>query len=781
MLQQPQHRWIGRRMTRVEDDRLLRGKGRYVDDIELPGLLHAAFFRSPVAHGVIRTVDTSAARAMPGVRAVYTFADLRPLMQMDRIPLATPAPAIRFHVDPHALVDKEATYVGEPIAIVVAASRAEAEDAARQIELDIETLPAVVDPHAGLEPGAPKARLDCPDNLVARTGIKYGDIDAAFAKAAYTAKERFRLNKGGAHFMETRGLIAQWDASTEALQVWSNTQMPHHYKQTLVTALGLSEPQVRVLNPDVGGGFGPKSLLHPEQMAVPVASMLLGEPIKWIEDRAENFIACSGERVQDWDMEMAADAEGRLLGLRGRMCHDHGSSTPYGIALPFNAATNVIGPYVLPAYHIDVLLCLTNIVPSTSTRGAGRPQGTFVMERLLDRIARQAGIARDEIRRRNMIQAHQMPYETPVKQRDGSAMTYDSGDYPESQRKALAAIGWDDFEARRKAARAQGKWLGIGLSNYVEATGRGPFESAGVRVGASGKVSIVTGATAQGQGVRTAFTQIVADVLDVEPSDIHFVAGDTVATPMGLGAFASRQTVTGGNAMYRAALDVADKAKQVVSALLEVAPADLEIKGGRVEVKGVPGKGKSLGEIAHAIAGVPGFALPGGVTPGLAASVDFQVSGLTYCNGTHACEVEVDPETGRITLGRYVVVHDCGRVINPLVVDGQVQGATVHGLGAALFEWPRYSDEGQPLANTYGEYLLPTSDSVPRFEIIHMESPTPANPLGVKGAAESGTLAAPAVVVSAIEDALQSLDIRVRELPVTPAMIVDLIAKARRT
>ena len=771
-------RWIGRRITRVEDERLLTGRGRFVDDIELPGLLHAAFLRSPVAHGLIRGLDLAAARAMPGVRAVLAYADLRALQRFDRIPLSTPAATIRFHVDPPCLVEREACYVGEPIALVVAATRGLAEDAVRTIELDIEQLPSVLDPHAGLEPGAPKARSECPDNLVALAGIKYGEIDAAFARAAHVVTERFRLDKGGGHSIETRGLVAHWDDGADLLSVWSNTQMPHRAKQVMVTALGLAEPQVRVMNPDVGGAFGPKATFHPEELAIPTAAMILGAPIKWIEDRTEHFIACSGERLQDWDMQMAADAEGRLLGLRGRLCHDHGAATPYGVALPYNAATNVVGPYVLPAYDIEIALCLTNMVPAVPTRGAGRPQGTFVMERLLDRVAEKVGIGRDEVRRRNLIQPEQMPFTTPVKQRDGSAMTYDSGDYPESQCRALEIAGWHDFEARRQCALAEGRLIGIGLSNYVEATGRGPFESAAIRVGASGKVSIVTGATAQGQGTRTTLAQIAADVLDVDPADIHFVAGDTAATPMGLGAFASRQTVTAGNAMHQAALEVAEKAKQTVSAMLEVSPGDLELKRGRVEVKGVPGKGMSLAQVAHAIGGVPGFALPGGVTPGLAASVDFQVSALTYASGTHVCEAEVDPETGHVRLTRYVVVHDCGRVINPLIVEGQVLGAVVHGIAATLFEQMRFSDDGQPLSMSYAEYLLPTADVIPRIEIHHMENPSPLNPLGVKGAAESGTLAAPAVVISAIEDALRPLVVRVRELPLTPDRLLELIRTA---
>ncbi len=771
-------RWLGRRVVRVEDARLLGGEGRFVDDIELPGLLHAAFLRSPVAHGLVRSIDTSAAAAMPGVRAVLTYQDLRRFHVFDRIPQALPAGALRFDVDPYCLVDKEACYVGEPIAVIVAESRAVAEDAVRAIELDIEPLAAVVDPVAGLQAGAPKARLDVPDNHVAHSRIDYGDVDGGFQRAAHVLSARFRLDKGGMHAIETRGIVARFEPQEDLLTVWCNTQMPHRAKQILVAALGLTEPQVRVAAPDVGGGFGPKATFHPEELAVPTAAMMLGAPVKWVEDRAENFVACSGERLQDWDMEMAVDADGRLLAVRGRLCHDHGAATPYGVALAYNAATNVVGPYRLPAYRMDIDLCLTNKVPAVPTRGAGRPQGMFVMERLLDRAAAAVGVSREEVRRRNFIQPEEMPFTIPILQRDGSAMTYDSGDYPLCQSKALAAIAWDGFEARRAEARSQGRLLGIGLANYVEATGRGPFESARLSIGASGKISIATGASAQGQGVATMLAQIAAEALDVDPATIHVVSGDTVGTPMGFGAFASRQAVTAGNAIMVAARQVADKAKQAASAMLEASADDLVIVNGRVEVKGVPGRGKALAEIARAINGVPGFALPGGVSPGLAAAVDFEVSALAYCNGCHVAEAEVDVETGQVRLTRYIVVHDCGRIINPLMVEGQVLGAVVHGIGATLYEWMRYSDEGQPLSVSYGEYLLPTTDVVPRIEMVHVETPSPTNPLGVKGAAESGTIGAPAVIVSAVEDALREYGVRVRELPLTPDRLRALIAAA---
>jgi carbon-monoxide dehydrogenase large subunit len=767
--------WFGQSIPRLEDAALLRGAGRFVDDIELPGLLHAAFLRSMVAHGRLRGIDVTAAAALPGVRRVLTYADLRPLLTCDRIPLKMPAAALRFDVDPFVLARDEVCHVGEPIALVLAESRAVAEDALGLIAVDIEPLPAVVDPRAGLAPDAARARLDCPDNLVAQMTAQYGDIEGAFAGAAHVINEAFHLHKGGGHSIETRGVVARYDAGEGVLTVWDSTQMPHQAKRVLVRTLGLDEHAVRVVAPDVGGGFGPKFVFHPEELAVAAAALLLRTPVKWIEDRLENFTATVQERDQYWDVAVAADADGRLLGIRGQLVHDHGAYTPYGIALPYNSATNLLGPYVLPAYRLEISLCLTNLVPATPTRGAGRPQGTFVMERLLDRLAAKLGLDRAEIRRRNLIQPAQMPYRTKLVTRDGGAMTYDSGDYVACQQRALDIAGWDGFEARREAARREGRWLGIGLANYVEGSGRGPFESATVRIGASGRIVVTTGAAAQGQGTVTMLAQLVADVLCVPPASIHVIAGDTAASALGLGAFASRQAVTAGNAAHLAAGQVRDKLKQVAAAWLEVAPEDLELANGWVHVKGVRQMGRSFGEIATALAGTPGYALPGGMAPGLAAGMDYQPAGLTYCNGTHVAEAEVDPGTCAVRITRYVVVHDCGRLINPMMVDGQVIGGVVHGIGSALYEWMGYDADGQPQTGTYADYLLPTADVLPRIEIHHMESPSPLNPLGIKGAGESGTIAALAVVASAVEDALRPFGVRIGALPITPARLFGLM------
>jgi carbon-monoxide dehydrogenase large subunit len=770
--------YLGASTPRCEDDRLLRGKAKFVDDLKIPGLLEAAFVRSPLAHARIRSIDVSQAKALAGVRAVYLYADLRPILTCDRVPAAVPTKTIRFDVDPCVLAQEEVCYVGEPIALIVADDRRIAEDAAALVAIDFEPLPVVVDLQEAVKKGAARARLDCPDNIVARWTVGYGDAQAKLAAAHHRVSKRFRLHKGGAHSMETRGLIASWNEDAEALTVWNSTQMPHRVKNMLVQALGMADSRIRVVAPDVGGGFGAKGKLYPEELALPAAAILLGKPIKWIEDRLESFVSTNPERDQDWSVEAGVDADGRLLAISGVLLHDHGAVTTAGVSLPENSCTNLLGPYVLPAYSIDIVVCLTNMTSTTATRGAGRPQGTFVMERLLDQIAFDLGLTREEVRSRNLIQPHQMPYVTPIKTRDGLPMTYDSGDYVESQRMALAQSGWADFSARREEARKQGRWLGVGLCNYVEGTGRGPFESVTLRIGSSGKIFVGSGATAQGQGTRTMLAQIVAQSLAVPPEQVIVSCGDTAESPMGLGSYASRQTVNAGNAAHQAAAVVAQKLRAAAAAMMEADPQDVRLEGGFAFVDGAPGLKKSYMEIAKALNGLPGFRLPDGIEPGLSATVDFQPPAITYTNGSHVAEVEVDPLTGAVKILRYVVVHDCGNMINPMMVEGQVRGGVIHGVGMTLFEWMKYDEDGQPRTVSFADYLLPTADVSPNIEIHHMCSPTPLNPLGVKGAAESGVIGAPAAIVSAIEDALRPLPLSIASLPVTPARLVEWIQES---
>ena len=769
---------FGARVKRIEDPALLRGSAHFADDLHLPGMLHACFVRSPLAHARFSTIDATAALRLDGVRAVFTLADLAPHLTSERIPVAMPSAAIRHEANTLVLAKDEVCHVGEAVALVVADSRHVAEDAAAAVALDYETLPAVADARAALGPDAPRARLDCPDNLCAAFTVEYGNVAAAFAKAPHVFRESYTFHKGGGHAIECRGVVASYDPLDDRLTVWDGTQMPHRAHHILVNMLGCAEHQVRIVPPEVGGGFGPKLIFYPEEVAVPLAAKLLGRPVKWIEDRRENFTATTQERDQNWQVEVAVETDGRLIGIRGELLHDHGAYTPYGVAMPQNSATNLIGPYRLPHYRLAISVVFTNLVPATPTRGAGRPQGTFVMERLMDRIARELGLDRAEVRRRNFIGADEMPYETPVITRDGKAMTYDSGDYPACQERALAHAGYAEFAARQAAARKDGRYIGIGIANYVEGTGRGPFESVVARVGPSGKVEVATGATAQGQGNKTTLAQICVAALGVKLEDITVVAGDTGRIALGLGAFASRQAVTAGSSVHLAATAIRKKALDAASDLMEVAASDLEIEEGRIHVKGVPGMSITLGEIAGKLQGMPGFVIPGGLPPGLEASANFEPQGITYCNGAHVVEVEIDPETGGVRLLRYVVVHDCGRLINPTIVEGQIEGGVVHGIGNALMEHMIYDESGQPQTTNYGEYLLPTAPGLPEIEILHVETPTPLNPLGVKGAGESGTIPAVAVIASAIEDALSPFGVTINDIPITPMRLVEMINRA---
>ena len=769
---------FGQKINRVEDPALLRGEGRYLDDIHMSGMLHAAFVRSPYAHARITGVDAAAARSMDGVVAVYTLDDLRPHLTDTVMPVEQPSGALKQSAIPSVLADGEVRHVGEPVAVVVAETAYGAEDAAALVEVSYDILPVSSDYLGALQSDAPKAHSTLNDNLVAGFALAYGDVDGAFASAAHVFRETLHQHKGLGHAIECRGVTARLDNRDGKLTVWSATQMAHRAQSILVELLNLPEDSIRVVTPNVGGGFGPKFVFYQEEVAVPVAALLLGRPVKWVEDRREHFTAATMERDQLWDLEVAVDAHGRLLGVRGDMSHDHGAYTPYGVNLPYNAATNFLGPYELPAMSLDVKLALTNMTPVTPVRGAGRPQGTFAMERLMDRIARELGLDRVETRRRNLIPADAMPYNTQIKTRDGAIMTYDSGDYPAALDAALDRAGYAGFRDRKAAARADDRYVGIGVANYVEGTGRGPFESAIVRAKPSGKIVVYTGATDQGQGLKTALAQVCAEQMGAAMEDIEVVTGDTGAVSLGLGAFASRQAVTAGSSVHVASLEVRNKALKVAAHMLEAAEEDLEIAGGKISVRGVADMSVSLGDVARAVQGMPGFSLPGGVDPGMEATANYSPPTLTYCNGVHVAEVEVDPGTGHVEILNYVIVHDSGRLINPTIVEGQITGGATHGLGSALFERMIYDDQGQPQTTNFGEYLLPSAPEVPSYDIVHMESPTPLNPLGVKGAGEGGTIPVTSAIASAVDDALSEFGVVVRDLPIEPKRIVELILES---
>ena len=772
--------YIGHRQLRLEDRPFLLGAGRFVDDIRRPNLVEAAFFRSPVAHGLIRSIDASRARALDGVHAVYTLADLRPILTADRLPLQFPSTVLPPNISPFILADKEVSFVGEAIALVIAENRYIAEDAVELVEVDIEELPAVSDCRDALAVGAPKAHIDRPGNLLIEFVQQYGDAKAAISAARRRVTVNLKQHRGGAHPIECRGVLAHFEPQDGMLTVWSSTQLAHEARFFIMKMLGLDENQIRVVTPDVGGGFGAKFILYPEEVAISAASRLLQRPVKWIEDRREHLMASIQERDQYWTLEAGFDDSGRLAGVQGDMISDGGAYTYQGINLAYNASTNVPGPYVLPHYKLRVSVAETNKVGTAPVRGAGYPEGCFAMERLLDEIARELKLDRAEVRRRNLVPASAMPYQTPMQARSASAIVYESGDFPACLELALKSGDYTGFASRRAKAFSEGRLLGFGIAAGLKGTGRGPFESAIVRIGRSGRVSVYTGAMAMGQGLKTVLAQITAEQIGVRPQDISVICGDTSTIPLGLGGFASRQTVTAGSSTHLAARTVREKAIAAAAILLETAPDKLEIQDGMV---GEPGKNISisLGDIADSLAGAPGYKMPEGVAPGLEAAVNFETSALCYGIGVHAVELEVDPNTGAVKLHNYAVVNDCGRIINPMMAEGQIHGGVVHGIGNALFEWMGYDSNAQPLTMTLADYLLPLASDIPTLDVNLVEFPSTKNPLGVKGIGESGTVPAAAAIVSGIEDALQHYGIRIDEVPVNPARLLKLIRDASST
>ena len=768
-------RSIGARILRTEDPRLLRGRGEFVDDIRLPGALHAAFLRSPHAHARVLSLDPSGALQLPGVHAVFTGAEMTAAMRTRRLPALVPNPYSKDPLTPFCLALGEVTYVGEPLAIVIAESRHRAEDGAALIGVEYAPLPAVADCRVAMD-GATIAHEGRADNEAARFGVGYGDVAAAFANAAHVFKEDLFHHRGCGHALETRGVLADWNAR-DGLTVWSSTQTPHLEKGVLAEFLELGPDKVRVIAPDVGGGFGPKAIFYGEDAVVAVAAMKLKRPVKWIEDRREDFLSTTQERDQYWSLEVALDENAKLLGVRGQMLHDTGAYLPWGVVMPFIAATTVPGPYVLPAYELKVTVAYTNKVSTTPVRGAGRPQAVFAMERLLDRAARELHLDPAEIRARNLIQKSQMPYAVGLVFRDGKPIVYDSGDYPATLEKALTVAAYGDFPRRQEEARNQGRFIGIGIGSYVEGTGLGPFEGVSVRVLENGKIDVRSGAAPQGQGHKTMLAQIVADDLGVQFDAVQVTLGDTGAFPMGIGTFASRITANAGPSASAAAKNVRRQILVLAARVLETEESNLALDDGVITAMTGNRRTISLGELAKIALGYPGYSFAPGQVPGLAHAAYFTPPQAAYCNGTHIAEVEVDSETGAVRILRYTVAHDSGTLINPLIVDGQIQGGVAHGIGNALFEQMGYDANAQPTTVTFADYLLATAVEIPAVQATHLETPSPLNSLGVKGAGEGGTIPAAAAIVAAVENALSPFGVKFTVAPLTPDKIVDALRK----
>ncbi|WP_341668758.1 xanthine dehydrogenase family protein molybdopterin-binding subunit [Alcaligenes sp. SDU_A2] len=768
---------MGQSFLRLEDQALLSGQAQFLDDIPMDGVLHACFVRSPHAHARIRSIDLSAARALPGVDAVFAAQDLMGELTHWRMPLGFAFAVLPENTVPFVLARDEVAFVGEAIAVVVAQSRHIAEDAAALVAIDFEILPAVADARQALAPDAPPVRTELDSNVLQNYTLAYGEIDKAFEGAEILIEAAFSAHRGCAHPIEGRGVLARLDIADQELTVWSSTQMAHELHYTLALMLGQREDQLRVITPDVGGGFGAKFMIYPEEIVIPAVARLLRRPVKWIEDRRENFLTSIQERDQFWTMSLAADRDGRIRGLRGHFVHDHGAYTPQGTNVPYNAASSMTGPYLVPAFSLTADVVYTNKVPVATVRGAGYPQAAFVMDRLLDRLAQRTGLDPIRCRELNLIPISKIPYTKPLKSRAGVPLVIDSGDFPRMQAMAEQAMDRSGFEQRRQAALQQGLYLGQGLANAVKPTGRGPYESATVKIFPSGRIAVFTGALAMGQGIKTSLAQICAAHFGIDPGGVDIHAGDTRHIGFGMGGFASRQALMAGTAVEQASKQLREKVLQVAAAVLNAAPETLSIAYGIV-ASSATDQTVSLARLAMMLKGVPGYSLPIQTDPGLECTAHFHCDAQTYAGSTHACEVQVDAATGAIEITRYLAVQDCGNLINPLIVTGQVVGGVVHGLGNALFEHMAYDAQGQPLSTTCAEYLLPTAPEIPHIDVLFCPSPTPLNPLGVKGVGECSTIAVAAAVISAVEQALAPLNVCINEFPLSPMRLLELIDQA---
>ncbi|MBS3939432.1 MAG: xanthine dehydrogenase family protein, partial [Actinobacteria bacterium] len=718
-------RQFGAAVARVEDPRLLRGEGRYLDDLGHDALA-VAILRSPHAHARVLDVDVTDALDVDGLVAIYAYEDLPPRLQQP-LPLLIPHPSLTAPVTQKVLADGEVNHVGEAIAMVVASDRYVAEDVLDRIRVDYEILPAVVDLEAAVAGGA-DVHEQVPGNVAAELVQTIGDAGSAIADAPHRLRLRLDIERSASTPLEGRGVHARWDPDDRRLRVHSSTQAPTSVRAAIATFLELDFAQVDVVVPDVGGGFGVK-IMHPwpEEILVPWAARLLGREVKFTEDRHEHFVSANHERGQAQWVEVGFDDDGRILGLDVTFLHDHGAYIPYGLIVPIITSTQLLGPYRIEHYRVGFRSVYTNKTPVTPYRGAGRPQGCFIMERTVDAIASELDLDRTVVRERNFIRPDEMPYAFGLMFQDGRDYTYDSGDFPASLAKLKALVDWDGFPARKAAAAAEGRHLGIGLACYVEGTGVGPYEGGHVLVEPNGTVQVATGLGTQGQGHQTAFAQIVADELGVPLEQVKVVTGDTRRFPYAVGTFASRAAVMSGNAVHLAATKVREKALQLASDALEADVEDLELVDGRVQVKGSPDTSLPLSMLAtlsnplryafdeHAKAATQ-FAGPNdpdkppvapGQAPGLEGTDYYSPVRSTFANGMHAVEVEVDPATSDIEVLRYAVVHDCGNLINPMIVKGQVLGGVAQGVGGALYEKMAYDEHGQLLNASFMDFLMP--------------------------------------------------------------------------
>jgi aerobic carbon-monoxide dehydrogenase large subunit len=778
-------RVFGVSVKRREDPRFITGRGRFTDDMSLPGMLHAAFVRSPHAHARIGRIDDSAARKSPGVVNVFTGKDLADA-GVNAIPPGWMLAGLKIG-DRRVLATDEARYVGEAVAVVIADSAARARDAADLVEVDYEELPAVVDTLEAFE-GADCVVHQCAEDNRC-FAWELGDraaTDTALAGAAHVVKQRLINNRLIPNAIEPRASLASFDRATEELTLFVTSQNPHVHRLIMgAFVLGIPEHRFRVISPDVGGGFGSKIFIYPEECVVSWSAMQLGRPVKWTAERRESFLTDSHGRDHVTDAEMAFDADGKVVGLRVHTIANLGAGlTLFAPCVPtYLYGTLLSGQYAIPAIHIEVNGVYTNTTPVDAYRGAGRPEACYVIERMMDLGAQELGMDPAELRRRNFIPKDQFPFQTQV------ALVYDSGDYEPALDRALEMVDYRNLRAEQERLRQQGRYLGIGLSSYIEACGLAPsqvvgslgaqaglYESGTVRVHPTGKVTVLTGSHSHGQGHETTFSQIVADRLGVGMEDVEIVHGDTGRIPFGMGTYGSRSGAVGGSAIAMSVDKVVEKGKKIAAHLLEAAPEDMEFRGGRFSVKGSPDRAKALAEVS--LAAYLAHSMPADTEPGLEATTFYDPSNFVFPFGTHVAVVEVEAETGQVKIVRYVAVDDFGNVINPMIVDGQLHGGIAQGVAQALWENAVYDENGQLLTGSLMEYAVPKADMLPMFETDRTVTPSPVNPLGVKGAGEAGTIASTPAIANAVMDALSPFGIKHLDIPLTPARIWRAIQNA---
>ncbi len=768
---------FGSGIRRREDPRLVTGGAAYTDDITLPGMVYAAMLRSPHAHARIDDVDVSAAAAAEGVLAVYPGADTEDALQP--VPTAWLLPDSDLQVAPYPAIAKDTVrYVGDIVAVVVAESRYQAYDALDLIAVDYDPLPAVTHPQQATEPDAPQLHEGISGNQALHWTVAGGDIDAAFADAEVVVKERIVQQRLIPNAMETRAAVAQYRQASGELTFWNTTQNPHIARFICSAVTGIPEDRLRVIAPEVGGGFGSKIAVYPADFVTIFCSMRLGRPVKWTETRSENYQATTHGRDHVQEVELAATKDGKITGLRCTVWAGLGaylSTAAPGIPTILHGLM-LSGVYDIPAVKEDVFGAYTNATPVEAYRGAGRPEATFMLERLVDKLANELEMDPAEVRRRNLIPRFEDGHDVIT------GLTYDSGDYPAALDKLLDHAGYDDLRRQQAEARNEGRYLGIGLSTYVEICGLGPsqvagaigfqgglWESAIIRFHPSGKVHVFIGASPHGQGEETTFAQIVASEVGVSPEDVRVFHGDTDNTPMGWGTYGSRTTAVGGAALALTARKIKEKAKIVAAHLLEAAVEDIDYEDGNFFVKGSPDRGKTIQDIAL-MANVS-WDMPEGVESGLEASTFYDPPNFTFPFGAHLAVVEVHPQTGQVKLERYIAVDDCGPQINPVIVAGQVHGGVVQGIGQALWEEAVYDDSGQLVTGTMLDYAMPRADRLPEIEVLSTVTPSPHHPIGVKGIGEAGTIASTVTVYNAVLDALQPLGVDSVAMPLTPERV----------